>query len=251
MSVDAEHGRNRVAGALASVSVATSFAALLVLLGATSASVKGRESLGSLLDADAHRGSLTAATVLRVAGLLLLVPVGLRLIELVRARDAAPPAVRTLAFVAPVLVAGAAVASHFALLDAADALVGGGARTQARADHLLHDGGLQRASAVATVFAAVAFAFWLGWVALLCMRVGLLTKTLGWWGVGAGVASVLVPVAGQGLVLGWLGSVALLLLGWWPGGRGPSWTSGEAEPWDAPTGAGRRGTVATKERRST
>jgi hypothetical protein len=85
----------------------------------------------------------------------------------------------------------------------------------------------------------------------MAARVGLLTKTLGYWGVGAAVAAVLVPVAGQGLVMGWLASVALLLLGWWPGGRGPAWTSGTAMPWDPGTEDRRGGTVVGEKERQT
>jgi hypothetical protein len=37
----------------------------------------------------------------------------------------------------------------------------------------------------------------------------------------------------------WLGAIGSLYLGNWPGGRGPAWETGEAEPW--PTAAQRRG----------
>jgi hypothetical protein len=37
----------------------------------------------------------------------------------------------------------------------------------------------------------------------------------------------------------WLGALGALFLGRWPGGRGPAWESGEAEPW--PSAAQRRG----------
>jgi hypothetical protein len=246
--VEREQRRNPVAGALAAIAVAASFVALLMLLSATSASEKGREAVGSLLDADGHHGALAAATGLRVLSLVLIVFVGLHLYELVRARDeAVPPALRVLAIVAPLVVAASAVASHFSLLDAANAFTGGGARTEARADDLLHHGGLQRGAAVAAIITAIVFAGWLGWVSLLAMRVGLLTKTLGYWGVGAALATVIVPVAGQGLLMGWLGSLALLLLGWWPGGRGGAWTSGRAEPWDPGAADRRRATVGREE----
>ena len=39
----------------------------------------------------------------------------------------------------------------------------------------------------------------------------------------------------------WLGALGLLFLGRWPGGRGPAWASGEAEPW--PSAAQRRGEI--------
>jgi hypothetical protein len=40
----------------------------------------------------------------------------------------------------------------------------------------------------------------------------------------------------------WLGAIGSLYLGNWPGGRGPAWESGEAEPWPSP--ARRRGLLA-------
>jgi hypothetical protein len=49
----------------------------------------------------------------------------------------------------------------------------------------------------------------------------------------------LVPVIIQAF---WLGALGALYLGRWPGGRGPAWDSGEAEPW--PSAAGRGGLLA-------
>ncbi len=43
----------------------------------------------------------------------------------------------------------------------------------------------------------------------------------------------------------WLGSLAYLFLGRWPGGRGAAWESGQAEPW--PTPAQRRKAEAEAE----
>jgi len=36
----------------------------------------------------------------------------------------------------------------------------------------------------------------------------------------------------------WLGALGALLVGRWPGGRGPAWETGEADPW--PSSAERR-----------
>jgi len=36
----------------------------------------------------------------------------------------------------------------------------------------------------------------------------------------------------------WLGALGMVFLGRWPGGRGPAWETGEAEPW--PSAAQRR-----------
>jgi hypothetical protein len=43
----------------------------------------------------------------------------------------------------------------------------------------------------------------------------------------------------------WLGAIGALFLGNWPGGRGPAWESGEAEPW--PTPAQRRGLLGPRD----
>jgi hypothetical protein len=56
------------------------------------------------------------------------------------------------------------------------------------------------------------------------MRVGLLTRFLGYWGVGAGGALVLLPI-GDAMFIGWLASIGILSLGYWPGGRPPAWQS--------------------------
>ena len=68
-------------------------------------------------------------------------------------------------------------------------------------------------------------------------RAGILSNFIGIIGIIVGVFLVLGPLLGS--VLGpipivqwfWLGALALLFLGIWPGGRPPAWESGEAEPW--------------------
>jgi hypothetical protein len=61
---------------------------------------------------------------------------------------------------------------------------------------------------------------------------------MGVLGAIAGALMVL-PLAGVSPVIQalWLGAFAVLLLDKWPGGRGPAWETGEAEPW--PTAARR------------
>jgi hypothetical protein len=66
---------------------------------------------------------------------------------------------------------------------------------------------------------------------------GLLSNFIGIIGIIVGAFFVLGPLLGS--VLGpipivqwfWLGALALLFLGVWPGGRPPAWESGEEEPW--------------------
>lgn len=240
----AERPRNRQAGIAAALFVLLSFVGLILLLSTTTGTGADDAAKRSLQEADASASTLWLATGLRVVAMVLLIGVGLQLSALVAARAELPGALRVLVIVAPLWLIAAVVLGQLALLDAADAFTSGGPQTESRADDLLSEGGLQRVSAIVGVFSGLMFAGALLWISLAMLRAGLLTTTLGYWGAGAGLASLIVPVAGQALVLGWLGSVALLLLGWWPGGIGPAWTSGRAEPWQGEPGRRPRGDTA-------
>jgi hypothetical protein len=85
---------------------------------------------------------------------------------------------------------------------------------------------------------AIAFAYVI--IALNAMRAGLLSRFMGVLGIGAGVLIVL-PLLPQGLPIVqmfWLAALGFLILGRWPGGRGPAWDAGVAESW--PTAADRQ-----------
>lgn len=237
----AEQRRNRPAGIAAMVAVLASFAALVVLVGSTEAGSRSTVSARALRDADQHASTLWAAVGLRSLSLVAIAIVGAHLVWLIGHREVVPRTMRVLAVAAPLAIAAAVIASNIALIDSAHSFVSHGLQTEARAKHLLRDGAGQRITSVATIATALAFSVWLGWASLAGSRVGLMTKFLGYFGAGGAIASVIIPVAGQGLVIGWLGSVAVLLLGWWPGGRGPAWTTGEIGPWiSEPPGRARR-----------
>ncbi|MCW3000579.1 MAG: hypothetical protein JWN65_4128 [Solirubrobacterales bacterium] len=231
--IEQEARRNRPVGLVAIVSVLASFAALAVLVGSTSPGTADTASKRSLEQADRDAGLLWGAVGLRVLALVAIAFVAAHLVSLVAAREQTPRAMRILAIGAPVAVAVAVIVSQVTLLDAAAQFVGSGAQTEERAKDLLTNGGSQRLTSVVTILTALAFSVWLGWTSLAASRVGLITKFMGYFGVGGALASVLIPVAGQGLVIGWLGSIGILMLGWWPGGRGPAWTTGEVGRWDA------------------
>jgi hypothetical protein len=94
---------------------------------------------------------------------------------------------------------------------------------------------------------SVAVAFMYVMVPLRARRAGLLSPFMAILGVIAGVLLVLqlvplVPIVIQGF---WLGALGALYLGNWPGGRGPAWETGKADPW--PTPAERRGLVSPPE----
>jgi hypothetical protein len=111
-----------------------------------------------------------------------------------------------------------------------------GAQTYPQANALLGGGpvaALQYAALLGALLIAVAFVL----ITLNAMRVGLLTKFVGYLGMGAAAASLLL--AGQVVALlievFWLLAVAYLLLGRWPNGDPPAWRTGQAVPW--PTAA--------------
>lgn len=70
------------------------------------------------------------------------------------------------------------------------------------------------------------------WTALNAMRVGLLTRFMGYLGVFAGVL-VLIPIGSPVPVVQgfWLVALGVLLAGRWPNGAPPAWETGEAVPW--------------------
>jgi hypothetical protein len=79
-------------------------------------------------------------------------------------------------------------------------------------------------------------------VSLNAMRVGLLTRFLGYLGIIGGVLTIIPLVPIPIVEAYWLLAVAYLLSGRWPSGVPPAWSTGKAEPWPArqPAGAARR-----------
>ncbi|MGZ6708154.1 MAG: hypothetical protein ACXVFN_14585 [Solirubrobacteraceae bacterium] len=76
---------------------------------------------------------------------------------------------------------------------------------------------------------ALAVAFLI--IALNAMRVGLLTRFMGVLGMIVGATFVL-PLDQQGIIrVFWLAALGVLLLGRWPRGMPPAWSTGEAMPW--------------------
>jgi hypothetical protein len=74
----------------------------------------------------------------------------------------------------------------------------------------------------------------LGWVVIClnAMRVGLLTRFMGVLGIICGALIVLPILSPLPIVQTfWLGAMALLLLGRWPNGLPPAWSTGEAQAW--------------------
>jgi len=140
-------------------------------------------------------------------------------------------------FVKWLAIAGGAVAGlsgiAYAIVIASKAkdFVSHGAQTYEQANHLTSSGGLL---ALPFLGQAAALLLAVGFVltSLNAMRVGLLTRFMGYLGIFTGIL-VLFPIGSPVPVVQafWLLSLAYLLSGRWPTGVPPAWRSGRAEPW--------------------
>jgi hypothetical protein len=114
-----------------------------------------------------------------------------------------------------------------------------GTQTYPQADALLSSGAvtlLQYGGLLGSLLLSVGFVL----VSLNAMRVGLLTRFLGYLGIAAAAASLLLIGSAPALLIevAWLLAVGYLLIGRWPNGDPPAWRTGEAVPW--PSGAEQR-----------
>lgn len=136
------------------------------------------------------------------------------------------------------VVAGAALAAiggiayGIAITIKAHDFVSHGAQTYLQANSLLKSpliAGLQYAGLIGSLLVAVAFVL----VTLNAMRVGLITRFLGYLGMTAAAASLLLIGSAPALLIEvfWLLAVAYLFAGRWQGGDPPAWRTGRAEPW--------------------
>jgi hypothetical protein len=185
---------------------------------------------------DANSGVLTTGAVLGGIGSLLLGVVLWYLYYAVKARRPDFQKVALiLAIVGPILVALAGVLVQLNLIDSAGEFLASGPQTETRADDLV----AERPALVQSLglSGALALAFASIMIAQNAMRVGLLTKFLGILGIVVGalyVLGLLFPLGADVIGLFWILAVGLVILGWWPGGRGPTWSTGEPEEWLSP-----------------
>jgi hypothetical protein len=79
---------------------------------------------------------------------------------------------------------------------------------------------------------AFAAALSFGFIAFNAMKAGLLTRFMGVLGILVGVL-LIFPIGSPIPIVQsfWLGALAVLFLGRWPGGSPPAWRTGRAEPW--------------------
>lgn len=237
-----EQRAGQIAGTVALASVAASFAALIL---STSAStpVKSRPGGGvpaadarqQLLDLHHAPGAQAVAAGVRGLAALLVIPLALHLYRATRARTATvPPWTRSAAVAGAILIAIATAIGYITIRAVADDFVAGTNRSSAHARDLINHDASLRVSFWFERVAFLVFGVWLVVASLNAMRCGLLTRAIGIWGMGAGVVSAFLPI-GSVLFLGWLASVGLIAMGWWPGGLPPAWEQGKAIRWEDPS----------------
>lgn len=232
VDLNRERRLGRLAGAAGIASVIGSMAAVLVAASGSEPTTPGDPITRGeqLADLHAGAGAQLAGALTRAGALLLVVVVALYLNDAVRRREPRSPRIIAWVGVAgPALAALSVVLGYLTLADVAERFAAG-PPSEARANALVDGSAALRATFWLERVAFIVFGLWVVLAALWGMRCGLLTRFLGIWGIGAGAASMFLPI-GAALFLGWLGSVALLAVGYWPGGRPPAWDAGRAIPW--------------------
>lgn len=224
--------------------IAAAIAAVLLI----GASIYLQASIGETADdtddllrlVDDHGSEFIASGGIQAVGLLLLIPVLGYLYRAARYRRPQTPRIALVLLVAaPVVAAVLGILRQAEFVSVAGDFVDSGAGTgqaaEDRAEDMIDDSSLPVISGVG-FGANLALGFAIVLLSLNAMRAGLTSRFLGIIGIIIGVLYVL-PVAGgpQIVQFFWLGALAALFMGRWPGGRGPAWSSGEADPW--PTAA--------------
>jgi hypothetical protein len=192
----------------------------------------GSRSRVALRVIDGNSTAFLAASVFRALSYL---TIGFLLWYLFRVtrhrRPELPSWLMPLIYFGPLVLAVATVLITFGQLHAASDFIAHGARTEQRADDLIK--GISQVPQVGGLAGSFAFAVSLVLVSLNAMRVGLLTRFLGIIGViiGALIVLPLVPGVREIVQIFWLGAIGSIVLGFWPGGRGRAWETGQPDVW--------------------
>jgi uncharacterized protein DUF4386 len=227
--LDWERRMGRVAGAAALVTLVLSIV-FLALQGSALRDTVEDSDRSLLLEVDGNSSTLIGASAVQVATQLLLIVVLVFLYRVTKYRRPQTPSVaQQLAILGPLLYSAGSVFLQLDLLNVADDFVSSGPQTEARAEQLMDD---RTAVPVFIGLAGqLALAFAMVTIHVNAMRAGTISRFLGIIGIILGVLFV-VPFLGPVVIqIFWLGALAAIFLGIWPGGRGPAWESGEAEPW--------------------
>jgi hypothetical protein len=228
-----EQSRGRLAGGAALASVGC-WVGALAFANATGGEINRGASIGQptalnratqLTDFHRGRGDQLVATCLRCAGLLLAAVVVVYLYRLVSARR--PQVSRRwmlgTGLGGALLIGGSTVFGYFALAHVSAVFAAGAVHTQVHAHHLIDGSGALKLAAVFDLGSRLVLALWIAIVSLEMMRAELLDRFLAYWGFGACGALALLPI-GDAMFIAWLGSIGVIALGYWPGGRPAAWS---------------------------
>jgi hypothetical protein len=229
------------------VALATIASILLIVaaIAVASQGVGGGDGESELLrNVDAHRSAQLLSSFLQAIGVGLLAAPLYYLFRAARARsETMRGQLVGVVIAAPLFLAALAILSGFSTLHAASdfvsnevpRLMGKGValssdRANEAASDTLKEAPLRPLAAGFGLAGQLGFVVAMIYTALHAMRVGLLTRFWGSLGVALGAVSFIFFQ----FTLLWFIYLALLLVGWVPGGRPPAWASGEAEPWPTP-----------------
>jgi hypothetical protein len=231
-----ERRNGRLAAVAAIASVVLTVAAQIL---SASAATDREGERHALITLDEHRSEVIAGAVLQTLSAFMLAAVLLYLLRCTRYRrtEGVIPAVGPLVALAPFLFGVGSVLSQLDVLDIANDFAAGADRSERRADNVLDD---RSAAPIFIGYAGnIALGFGLVVISLNAMRAGLLTRFLGILGIIVGALYVIPLFTGPLIVqIFWLGALAAIFLGYWPGGRGKAWETGTAVHW--PSAAERR-----------
>lgn len=182
----------------------------------------------ALLFYDKHQASQYVSAICSALGALAVALVLDFLFRAARARNPElSPQLRWLPWVGGVGVAAFTVALQISLAIGEHHFATHGSQTYEEARKAIDTGAL----ALVALLVQLAFAVAIVLISVQAMRVGLLTRFLGYLGVISGVLFVFAFVPIPIVQVYWLGALAALFLGRMPSGTPPAWQSGEAVPW--------------------
>lgn len=213
------------AGAAAFFTLAAPIVGLVVLKGAPS------NLVGEALQRQQHLAGLAISAVCSALGLLAITVTLDFLLRAVRARHPDLPwQIRPLLWTGGLGLVVLVLALQVATSVKLDHFANEGSQTYEEARKISDFGAIAYLGILAQLGFAGAFVM----TAVTAMRVGLLTRFLGYLGVISAALFVLPLVPIPIVQAYWLGALAMLFAGRSPNGTPPAWQSGEAMPWPSP-----------------
>lgn len=211
------------------------------------------ESRADLVTAYGTEGILVTADAIGAVGIALLAPVLLYLFRAAQARsDAVRGGLVGVVLVGPLFYGAGVLLQGLAFKEAGEAFLAEGPGACPGADvtdacirDLVADTSIASVASGLTIAGALGLAVGLFYTCRHAMRIGLITRFLGTFGMAIGALILIgtlvgIPLGSLLLVFFSLG-LGLTIAGWRPGGRPPAWEAGEAIPWPAPGEHQRRG----------